>query len=228
MPPATASTSTSRSVFSDGEDTQHKYRLNVIEGDESTEIGTVVDKFRERDERPLIDLGDGYDTGEEDKYGVSNNEGRTRTPGPQVPAATPGDKLRLLLRQMEAEVRNTTPAPPPPVAAMQYQSDSDHENEDENEEPRGEPTPIPSRSHWREGRRIGALPKERSYSPERSTTPPRRPSIPQTQIQVQGDEEDEMEVLEDSPPTPPLRITNPYLYNSRKVSDERMSLLLTW
>jgi hypothetical protein len=46
---------------------------------------------------------------------------------------------------------------------------------------------------------------------------------------MQGDEEEEeMEVLEDSPPTPPLRITNPYLFNSRKVSDERMSLLLTW
>jgi hypothetical protein len=174
-----ASTSTSRSIFSDGEDT------NKGDGDEMTEVGTVnMDKIR--DERPLIDFGD-------DHPPPVNREEEV---GP-----TPGDKLRMLLRQMEAEVRSTTTATPMPTRRLSLQDQQDPEESFEEEEQVQAP-----KSHWREGRRIGALPKERSYSPIAS--PERRRS-------------DQEEEVDDSPPTPPLRITNPYLYNSRGVSDER-------
>jgi hypothetical protein len=175
-----ASTSTSRSISSDGEDT------NKGDGDEMTEVGTVnMDKIR--DERPLIDFGD------DNPPPVDREE-----VGP-----TPGDKLRMLLRQMEAEVRNTTTAPTPvPTRRLSFQDQQPLEESFEEEE---EQVPAP-KSHWREGRRIGALPKERSYSPVAS--PERRRS-------------DHEEEVDDSPPTPPLRITNPYLYNNRRVSDER-------
>jgi len=177
-----ASTSTSRSIFSDGEDT------NKGEGDEMTEVGTVnMDKIR--DERPLIDFGD-----DQPSSGFRKEE-----VGP-----TPGDKLRMLLRQMEAEVRSTTQAPTPmPTRRLSFQDQQPLEESFEKEE---EEVPAP-KSHWREGRRIGALPKERSYSPVAS--PERRRS------------DQEEEEVDDSPPTPPLRITNPYLYNNRRVSDER-------
>ena len=172
-----ASTSTSRSIFSDGEDT-HKG-----DGDE-TEVGTVnMDKAR--DERPLIDFGD-------DHPPSSHKE----EVGP-----TPGDKLRMLLRQMEAEVRSTTTATPMPTRRLSFQ---DQQAPEESFEELEEEAPAP-KSHWREGRRIGALPKERSYSPVAS--PERRRS--------------DQEEVDDSPPTPPLRITNPYLYNNRRISDER-------
>lgn len=205
-----ASTSTSRSIFSDGEEDTRTQKYREVEGDEVMEVGTVVDKVRERDDRPLIDLGDGYGQEscfthtdeEEDREDIVPAQG----PGP---TPTPGDKLRLLLRQMEAEVRNTTPAPPPPASTFTRRRQSSSASESGPV-----PTPVSSRSHWREGRRIGALPKERSYSPERSRSPPRSP--PRA-----TEEEEDMEILDDSPPTPPLRITNPYLYNSRKVSDER-------
>lgn len=207
MPPA--STSTSRSIFSDGEEETRTQKYREVEGDELTEVGTVVDKVRERDDQPLIDFGDGYqqDDSFAQTYGGNDREGGTQAQA-SGPTPTPGDKLRLLLRQMEAEVRNTTPAPPPPAPTFTRRRQSSSASESG-----ADPTPAPTRSHWREGRRIGALPKERSYSPEPSRSPPRSP------LPVQ--EEEEMEVLDDSPPTPPLRITNPYLYNTRRVSDER-------
>ena len=181
-----ASTSTSRSIFSDGEDTNKGYG----DGDEMTEVGTVnMDKIRERDERPLIDFGDDHPPS-----GVTEEE-----VGP-----TPGDKLRMLLRQMEAEVRSTTTATPMPTRRLSFQDQQAPEESFERDEEE-EVVPVP-KSHWREGRRIGALPKERSYSPIAS--PERRRS-------------DQEEEVDDSPPTPPLRITNPYLYNNRRVSDER-------
>ena len=187
-----ASTSTSRSIFSDGDGEETNKGLGEGEGDEETEVGTVDMKMNER---PLIDFGD-----ETPVIQVVDEE-----VGP-----TPGDKLRMLLRQMEAEVRNTTPAPTPvPARRPSFQEQLPVHSEDEEEEE--EPTPAP-KSHWREGRRIGALPKERSYSPVPS--PERRRSS-------SHHEEEEEEVLDDSPPTPPLRITNPYLYNSRRVSGER-------
>jgi hypothetical protein len=183
-----ASTSTSRSIFSDGEDTNKGYG----DGDEMTEVGTVnMDKIRERDEQPLIDFGDGHQPSD------------LKTDREEEIGPTPGDKLRMLLRQMEAEVRSTTQAPTPiPTRRLSFQ-DQDPEETFE----RDEPEVVPAlKSHWREGRRIGALPKERSYSPVAS--PERRRS-------------DQEEEVDDSPPTPPLRITNPYLYNNRRVSDER-------
>jgi hypothetical protein len=177
-----ASTSTSRSIFSDGEMTNKGYG----DGDEMTEVGTVnMDKIR--DERPLIDFGD-----EQTPSGVPEKE-----VGP-----TPGDKLRMLLRQMEAEVRSTTTATPMPTRRLSFQDQQDPEESFEEQE---KEVQAP-KSHWREGKRIGALPKERSYSPIAS--PERRGS-------------DQEEEKDDSPPTPPLRITNPYLYNNRRVSNER-------
>jgi hypothetical protein len=206
------SSQTSRSIFSDEDDETNK-------GDEVTEVGTVdmpkiglnEDEDRDRD-RPLIDFGDD----------LPRSTRHVEEVGPS-PTPTPGDKLRMLLRQMEAEVRNTMPAPvptpiqpvptpyhprrPPGSSFDQKASVSDQESEVEYT-----PMPGPSRSHWREGRRIGALPKERSYSPV---------SSPERRTRAVDEEPEEEEVLDDSPPTPPLRITNPYLYNSRKVSDER-------
>lgn len=58
------------------------------------------------------------------------------------------------------------------------------------------------KANWREGRRIGYYPPERSISDQEEND--------------KGGDGDEDEA-EESPPTPPLRITNPYLY-SRKVS----------
>jgi hypothetical protein len=192
-----ASTSTSRSIFSDGEETNKE----LGEGDEMTEVGTVDMGMgiKVRDERPLIDFGDESPVRE-----IQREEEKV---GP-----TPGDKLRMLLRQMEAEVRNTTPAPAPvqPVLTHRPSFQNQPLSEEEEEE---EPTPAPlAKSHWKEGRRIGALPKERSYSPIPSPERRRSSSV---------HEEEEEVILDDSPPTPPLRITNPYLYNSRRVSDER-------
>jgi hypothetical protein len=204
-------TGTSQSIFSDGED-HDTYKEE--EGDEVTEVGTVdMPKLRsnyeqeekeEDEDRPLIDFG--------------QQPPRLDQVGEPMP--TPGDKLRMLLRQMEAEVRNTTPAPAPtPVlitAPTPRHARRPSIPRDISEDERGTPAPAP-KSHWREGRRIGALPKERSYSPIAS---PERP-IARTQTE-EFEQEEEMEVLEDSPPTPPLRITNPYLYNNRK-SEERES-----
>jgi hypothetical protein len=201
------SSQTSESHFSDDE---------TNKGDEVTEVGTVdmpkivnEDEDRDRD-RPLIDFGDDI------PRSARQVEEIEATP-------TPGDKLRMLLRQMEAEVRNTTPAPvPTPAAPTPYHArrpsgsipttDQRAPASDQESELEYTPIPGPSRSHWREGRRIGALPKERSYSPV---------SSPERRTRAVDEEPEEEEVLDDSPPTPPLRITNPYLYNSRKVSDER-------
>lgn len=198
MPPTRASTSTSRSIFSetDNETEGRKYQ--------ETDMGTVVDH-----DRPLIDLDDDPTSktlAPRPLPQVMSNTGHEATP-------TPGEKLRLLLRQMEAEVRDTTPAPPPPSTGIHQERRSSASSDDHA--PMGLSTQ--SKSNWREGRRIGALPKERRYTP---------PSSPERQHQVrprhsEDEQEEEQEILDDSPPTPPLRITNPYLYASRKVSDER-------
>lgn len=214
------SSQTSRSIFSDGGQDEETNK-----GDELTEVGTVdmpkirddfvLDEDEDQDrDRPLIDFGDD----------VPHSRSR-RQVEETGPTPTPGDKLRMLLRQMEAEVRNTTPAPTPVVVPTPYHarrpSDANHQTaqrpyaSDQESETEYTPIPGPSRSHWREGRRIGALPKERSYSPVSS--PERRTRA----VDHEEQEKEGEEVLDDSPPTPPLRITNPYLYNSRKVSDER-------
>lgn len=164
-------------------------------------MGTVVDH-----DRPLIDLED-------------DPKSKILAPSSQVvedrmngTTPTPGEKLRLLLRQMEAEVRDTTPAPPAPSSTQLPQRRSSQNTDDH---------PLMgstlSRSNWREGRRIGALPKERKY------TPPSSPENQHQNLPKESEDEEELEILDDSPPTPPLRITNPYLYASRKVSDERES-----
>lgn len=214
------SSQTSRSIFSDGDQDEETNK-----GDELTEVGTVdmpkirdgfvldEDEGEDRD-KPLIDFGDD----------LPRSKRQVEETGP---TPTPGDKLRMLLRQMEAEVRNTTPAPTPVAVPTPHHarrpSESNHQRDqrpyasDQESEAEYTPIPGPSRSHWREGRRIGALPKERSYSPV---------SSPERRTRAVGHEEQEEEgeeVLDDSPPTPPLRIINPYLYNSRKVSDERKS-----
>lgn len=197
MPPTRASTSTSRSIFSDNDTEVQKYM-----NDEGTEVGTVVDH-----DRPLIDFDDDQPTKTHLPPLASYGTTPTATP-------TPGEKLRLLLRQMEAEVRSTTPAPPPPLGQI-------HQNQQRRSSENSDMEPPLSRSNWREGRRIGALPKERKYTP---------PSSPEKRYQDldadEGNEEEDQEILDDSPPTPPLRITNPYLYASRKVSDGRTFFLL--
>ena len=205
MPPTRASTSTSRSIFSEtGSD-------NETEGlkYEETEMGTVVDH-----ERPLIDLEDDATSKYRAAPRIAMDEtkhGDTPTPTP-----TPGEKLRLLLRQMEAEVRDTTPAPPPTTTIRQHRRPS------ESSDDHALIGSTNSRSNWREGRRIGALPKERRHTPPSS--PEKRFNDPAREPEL-DDEDEQQEAMDDSPPPPPLRITNPYLYASRKVSDERESVL---
>lgn len=194
-----ASTSTSRSIFSDG---GHEGAKDT-EGDEMTEVGTVnMDMVKVRDERPLIDFGDEP----------------PRIPEREEEGPTPGDKLRMLLRQMEAEVRNTTQAPTPmPTRRLSFQHQTPLSEEEDTMEEEEDVTPAPVKSHWREGRRIGALPKERSYSPIPS--PERRRSSSNQERNQDGGEEEE--ISDDSPPTPPLRIANPYLHNNKRVSEGR-------
>lgn len=194
MPPTRASTSTSRSIFSETDNETEGYKY------QETEMGTVVDH-----DRPLIDLEDDPTSKVLAPPSVVRDTGHGGTP-------TPGEKLRLLLRQMEAEVRDTTPAPPPPLPPSTGYQQRRPSTSSDDQAPMGS---THSRSNWRKGRRIGALPKERKYTP---------PSSPERQYQNpprDDEDEEQQEILDDSPPTPPLRITNPYLYASRKVSDER-------
>jgi hypothetical protein len=114
---------------------------------------------------------------------------------------TPAEKLKMLLRQMEVEVRDTTPAPPM-VAARSIPRSESHVV----------PTPSAARGGWREGRRRGL---EQIGQEERRSVPS-SPEVPHR---------DEREEEEESPPTPPHRITNPYLYSSRRTSDDRESRL---
>lgn len=200
MAPTRASTSTSQSISSETDNETEGRKYEQTETGTDTEMGTVVDH-----DRPLIDLEDDPTSKSLAHRPVSRTADIGTTP-------TPGEKLRLLLRQMEAEVRDTTPAPPQ-TSTNSYQQRRSSQSSDDH-------VPMSSahsRSNWREGRRIGALPKERRYTP---------PSSPERQYrdpprQVQDEDEEKQEILDDSPPTPPLRITNPYLYASRKVSDER-------
>lgn len=184
--PTRASSSTSRSLFSD------------------TEAGTEVPKSEGTvvDDRPLIDLDD--------------EPTRTQSIHHEATGPTPGEKLRMLLRQMEAEVRNTTPAPAPSHASTRHRRQSSSSSVEDR--PHALIVPTPSRSNWRQGRGNGGLPVERKYTP---------PSSPEKWadglLQPDDQEKEGEEVLEDSPPTPPLRAVNPYLYASRRVSDERES-----
>lgn len=217
MAPTRASTSTSRSIFSDNETAVQKYR-----GENDTDVGTVVDP-----DRPLIDLDDqDYNAhGQGDKLRLSASAPH-QVEAVALPGQTPGEKLRMLLRQMEAEVRSTTavnPAPatvPAPAMTMgEYHRRSTSGSSAGSAQVELVPvtTSIPARSNWRQGRRKGALPMERKYTPPSS--PEQQPD--HLREQQREEEEEQMEVLEDSPPTPPLRITNPYLYASRRTSDER-------
>lgn len=109
--------------------------------------GTQIPLHEE--EAPLIDFGD------------DNTKGFKSTIN-----QTPGDKLRMLLKQMEAEVRDAARIEaPPPVPRVQ--------------------TP---RSKWRQDKVEHKVPDA-------------------------GSEEEE-----DSPPTPPMRITNPYLARKKQAS----------
>lgn len=95
------------------------------------------------------------------------NESLIDDPESEEDLPTPQDKLRQLLRQMQAEVHVNTEAAASPKRPIP---------------PPRQPEPEPSsrRANWREGRRIGVYP------------PPSPGS---------GD---------DSPPTPPMRVTNPF------------------
>lgn len=149
-------------------------------------------------ERPLIEL----DSDPEPGFGrISREPGQ----GGKTQGTKPSEELRRLLRQMEEEVKSSTPAPVPVHSDLGYS-------------PIKRPTSLPSlpptrartppvtedvstrRANWREGRRIGVYPPARDDSPER---------------EQEGDEEEE-----ESPPTPPVRLTNPYLHSIRKVSGE--------
>ena len=74
-----------------------------IQVDGTDKVAESVTVVGGREEPPLIDFG-------EDKYGQE----ASLTKGGQA-EQTPGDRLRMLLRQMEAEVRDTTPTKTSPL-----------------------------------------------------------------------------------------------------------------
>jgi len=147
------------------------------EGEKGSEGVTVVG--REDGERPLIDFGSDFGS-------APTGTGSTGHGSDEV-QMTPGDKLRMLLKQMEAEARVTVPVVVPARSVSPEEG--------------GWEAP---RSAWRHRRTA----ERSSRSPPRSVDPsPERP------LAHSEDEE--------SPPTPPPRLTNPYLHTSRVVSDER-------
>ena len=153
--------------------------------DEGTEIAhekdnvTVVEE-KNRDEGPLIDFGED----DEDKVGDVGEYGEV----------TPGDKLRMLLSQMDAEIRQSTPSIPRIVTPPAIEKEKLHWSLKEGMGGEG-------RYGWRDGRRrafenVG----ERSRSPSPPASPERE---------------------EESPPTPPPRINRAYIHPTRKTSAER-------
>lgn len=152
--------------------------------DVETEIPTSNSKYNLDSrlggyEAPLIDFGD--------------DDEKEETPGMGMGMEmNPGDKLRMLLRQMEAEVRETVPAPPPPRGISPIKRETE------------------GKAGWRDRRLNGSSRTSGSPDPEK----PRRDSSPSPERARMSEEEE-------SPPTPPMRITNPYLYGPRRVSGER-------
>lgn len=192
MRPGRAGTSTSTSVFSD----------------DGTEIPVpplpyekeTIGKTRNRTP-PLIDLDDDDDDEEYDDEDV--HDGHLRN-GPGTETAkkkteTPGDKLRLLLRQMEAEVRSVGPV----IRSPEIREEPSPEAQARMRSPR---------AAWRDGRRRLLNESLDGRSKSRSVTPP---SSPEKGRSSQDEHEDD---ADESPPTPPPRISNPY--SSRRVSNE--------
>ena len=169
-------------------------------------------------DQPLIDLNDGEGEDTHPAFGASEK----RTPAEDGP--TPGEKLRMLLRLMEAEVQATTPAPRLSMPVSMARSDSGRSGRSgssgeagpsRTRAPRSVDTPV---SSWRANRVGRTRVMERdpvegdgAFSTERS-----RGSSP-----AKRSEDD------DSPPTPPLRITNPYVHGARRVGMEREFLCLS-
>ena len=124
------------------------------------------------DEEPLIDFGD-------EDGGIGGTE------------PTPGDKLRMLLSQMDTEIRQATPVVSrlvSPVPAQEVEVEKDV-----------------GRGGWRDGRRRGfGKVEERGRSPSPPPSPERK---------------------DESPPTPPPRMTRTFLQPGRRVSGERECLL---
>lgn len=106
----------------------------------------------------------------------------------------PTDRLKMLLRQMEMEVIDSKP--------VERDVPLSPERQIQDEEVKPEP-------RWRAGRRLG-LRRGDSPREEIPSSPERSP----TEI-----EEDEEEL--ESPPTPPIRLTNPY---STKRRDGRLAI----
>ncbi len=101
----------------------------------------------------------------------------------EVKVEKPADRLKMLLRQMEAEVEETK-----------------HKQEAVRAMSPVKETPREVRSNWRNGRRGMISSETHNGEP--------RVDIAENGHLVDGSDAD---VEEDSPPTPPLRITNPYL-----------------
>ena len=133
----------------------------------------------EQDQTPLIDFEDD-----------------TPKQKPLMEGTKPADRLKMLLRQMEMEVFDSTPVLPRTM------------RKEITEE---------VRSGWRGGRRLG-LAVESAYGDE-------VPSSPGRVLEHEEDGDDEVE----SPPTPPLRLQNPYLarQNGREFCAKSVGLLLT-
>jgi len=114
------------------------------EKDSITVVGVGMGAGGRQDEEPLIDFGDdGFRPGE----------------------PTPGDKLRMLLSQMDAEIRQVTPVIPSPRLVS----------------PVPVVVPVKEVGGWRDGRRRGfEKVDERSRSPSPPASPEREEESPPT------------------------------------------------
>lgn len=94
----------------------------------------------------------------------------------------PADRLKMLLRQMEMEVIDSTPAVPRVLRPSEQKAEE-------------------TKTGWRSGRRLGLNHDAERFRDEA----PSSPEIASREHDDDGDDEIE------SPPTPPLRLHNPYL-----------------
>lgn len=140
---------------------------------------------------PLIELDSDYEAQPARQGGA----GKT---GP-----TPADALKRLLAQMEGDAKAATPADPFAIGTSPIRRPTSLPPTQPAARARSPPLAAEGgyrRANWREGRRIGVYPPTREAgdsSLERASA---------------GEEEEE------SPPTPPVRITNPYRHSARKTS----------
>ena len=136
------------------------------------------------DDAPLIS----FDEDEIPRTGYSHrDEVDDRRTNGAVGGPTPSDKLKMLLRRMDMEIRTTTPA----VRRTYEMEEQEQETEEEYDDHVETKEPEHFVTGWRAGRRTGLA----------------RPETHIAEMEA-GEQEEERE----DPPTPPIRaVNNPYL-----------------